>query len=174
MQCPACDHALTPKTVGNLTVDVCHGCGGIWFDLFELKKVDEQHEAAGESLLDIEKDPSVQVDPSQRRTCPKCGDVVMMRHFHSVKREIEVDECPKCGGYWLDANELAQIRAQFKSEHDRRHAARTLFQDVSNDAFAGMHAESKEAADKARRIANMFRFVCPSNYIPGKQKWGAF
>jgi Zn-finger nucleic acid-binding protein len=34
------------------------------------------------------------------------------RHFFSAKRRIEVDECPNCGGYWLDAGELAQIRAE--------------------------------------------------------------
>lgn len=174
MQCPACDHTLTPKTVSDLTVDVCRGCGGIWFDWFEIKKVDEPHEAAGEPLLEIERDPQVMVDQDRRRNCPKCEDVIMMRHFHSVKREIEVDECPKCGGYWLDANELAQIRSQYKSEEERKQAAQALFKEVSNDAFAGMHAESKASADKAKRIANLFRFICPSAYIPGKQKWGAF
>jgi len=24
------------------------------------------------------------------------------------------------------------------------------------------------------KISNMFRFICPSYYIPGKQDWGAF
>lgn len=174
MQCPACDHALTEKTVGDLTVDVCHGCGGIWFDLFEIKKVDEQHETIGEDLLDIEKDPNVVVDHTRRRNCPKCQGVVMMRHFNSVKREIEVDECPKCGGYWLDASELAQIRAQYISEEKKTQAAQALFKDISADAFAPMHAESREAAEKAKRMAKMFRFICPSTYIPGKQDWGAF
>ena len=58
---------LTARKVGELTVDVCDGgCGGVWFDNFELQKVDESHEAAGESLLAIEKDDSVTVDDSVR------------------------------------------------------------------------------------------------------------
>jgi hypothetical protein len=37
-----------------------------------------------------------------------------------------------------------------------------------------MRRESQEKLEKARRIANIFRFICPSYYIPGKQEWGAF
>ena len=29
----------------------------------------------------------------------------MMRHFWSVKREITIDECPECGGIFLDAGD---------------------------------------------------------------------
>ena len=63
-----------------LEVDVCDGgCGGIWFDHYELAKVNEQSESAGAALLDVAIDPSVQVDLEQRRLCPSCaGGVVMM------------------------------------------------------------------------------------------------
>src|SRR2546422_11747107 len=54
MICPACDYNLTPLTVGKLTVDVCQGgCGGIWFDNFELQKVDEPQVFEGASRLHI-------------------------------------------------------------------------------------------------------------------------
>ena len=124
MDCPACSHVLTPLTVGDLTVDACEGgCGGIFFDHYELRKVDEPSETLGDQLLDIQRDPSVAVDPSKRYACPKCADgVVMMRHFWSVKRETTIDECPECGGIFLDAGELAKIRAEFPS-HDAKEAA---------------------------------------------------
>jgi Zn-finger nucleic acid-binding protein len=38
--------------------------------------------------------------------------VKLKRHFFSAKRRVEVDQCPNCGGYWLDAGELALIRAE--------------------------------------------------------------
>jgi hypothetical protein len=47
-------------------------------------KVDEADESAGEGLLEMERDPHVVVDPSKRLNCPKCSDVVMMRHFSST------------------------------------------------------------------------------------------
>src|SRR5215472_4277596 len=113
MKCPACFNDLTEIQVGSLKVDVCHGgCGGIWFDAFELQKVDEEEEAAGGHLLDIQRDESVKVDPNRKRDCPRCAGVKLKRHFFSAKRLVEVDECPNCGGYWLDAGELAAIRAE--------------------------------------------------------------
>ncbi len=113
MQCPACFNQLSAMQVGNVTVDVCQGgCVGIWFDAFELQRVDDQEEAAGEAMLHIRKDPKVQVDPSRKRSCPKCEGIKLKKHFFSAKRRIEVDECPNCGGYWLDAGELAQIRQE--------------------------------------------------------------
>ncbi len=175
MTCPACDHRLTQIVVGGITVDVCKGgCGGIWFDRFELQKVDEPHESAGEILLDIERDERIRVDHSKRRTCPRCKQIIMMRHFYSVRMQVEVDECPGCAGFWLDVGELAAIRKEFRSEAERRKAAEEYFSEIFDTQLAEMRAKSEEQAERVRRIAWMFRFICPSYYIPGKQAWGAF
>jgi len=113
MKCPACFNELKETQVGNLSVDVCHsGCGGIWFDAFELQRVDEEQEIAGELLLDIQHDQNVVVDHTRKRECPRCPDVKLQRHFFSAKRQVQVDECPNCAGYWLDEGELAKIRAE--------------------------------------------------------------
>ena len=175
MKCPACLNVLQEMTVGNVTVDVCKGgCGGIWFDNFELKKFDEPHEAAGEPLLDIERDESIVVDHTERLKCPKCDDIVMMRHFFSVKKQVQVDECPGCAGFWLDAGELRKIRSLFNTEQEREQAAEQYFSEVFGDELNAMKAKSQAELNKSRKVANMFRFICPSNYIPGKQDWGAF
>jgi Zn-finger nucleic acid-binding protein len=113
MKCPACFNELTELQVGSLTVDACQGgCGGIWFDAFEMEKVDEEQEAVGEPLLNIQRDQRLVVDPTRKRECPRCTGIKLHRHFFSAKRRVEVDQCPNCGGYWLDAGELALIRAE--------------------------------------------------------------
>jgi Zn-finger nucleic acid-binding protein len=113
MKCPACFNPLKEIQVGSLKVDVCQGgCGGIWFDAFELERVDEENEAAGEPLLHIQRDQGIVVDSSRKRDCPRCEGIKLHRHFFSAKRRIEVDQCPSCGGYWLDAGELEQIRIE--------------------------------------------------------------
>lgn len=175
MKCPACNGVLQEMKAGDVFVDVCQGgCGGIWFDNFEIKKFDEPHESTGEQLLDIEQDESLVVDRTQKLKCPKCTDVVMMRHFFSVKKEVEVDECPGCGGFWLDAGELVKIRSLFTTEEERHQAARDYFSEVFGGELSAMAAENEAKLGKVRKIARMFRFVCPSYYIPGKQDWGAF
>ncbi len=171
MECPACGNQLQQMTAEDVTVDVCKGgCGEIWFDNFELKKFDEPHECAGEALLEIERDEGVTIDRTKRLKCPKCDDTVMMRHFFSVKKQVEVDECPGCGGFWLDAGELGRIRSLFNTEDERSKAAEEYFSEI----FDGQLAEIKAEAGKARSIANMFSFICPSYYIPGEQDWGTF
>ena len=81
MKCPACFNELTELQVGSLFVDACQGgCGGIWFDAFELQRVDEESEEAGERLLEIRRDARVMVDPARKRECPRCAGVKLKRH----------------------------------------------------------------------------------------------
>jgi Zn-finger nucleic acid-binding protein len=113
MKCPACFNNLREIQVGHLKVDVCQGgCGGIWFDAFELQRVDEEEETAGGHLLEILRDPGLVLDMTRKRECPRCDGIKLKRHFFSAKRNVEVDECPNCAGYWLDAGELEKIRAE--------------------------------------------------------------
>lgn len=175
MKCPACGNMLLEMTEGDVTLDVCKGgCGGIWFDNFELKKFDEPHEAVGQNLLDVERDESIVVDYNKRLNCPKCDNIVMMRHFFSVKKSVTVDECPGCAGIWLDAGELKMLRSLFETEQQRHDAAKEYFKEVFGDQLDAAVAEKKNQLAKTRKFANIFRFLCPTNYIPGKQSWGAF
>ena len=175
MRCPDCDSELSQMTAGPVTVDACRGgCGGIWFDRFELDKFDEPSESVGEELLHIDRREGLRLDFDKLRTCPKCPGVAMTRHFFSVKRKVSVDACPQCAGIWLDAGELATIRAEFATEAERKKAAEAYFDEVFGTHLAEMHAKSEEHAAQARRIANALRFLCPSYYLPGKQDWGAF
>ena len=176
MNCPACSHELTTRTAGNVTVDVCAGgCGGIWFDHFELRKLDEQSETAGESLLDIPRDPDVHVDSEKRYICPHdTDDVVLTRHFWSVKRGVTIDECPECGGVFLDAGELGRIRDEFVTEAARHAAADAYFAEVVAPLLADAHAKDEAELEKAQHLAHALRFVCPSWYLPGKQAGAAF
>ncbi len=112
LKCPACFNALSPMQVGAMTVDVCRECGGIWFDSFELQRFDEEHEVAGQWLVQSERRKGIQVDPQRKRECPRCDGVKLKRHYYSPRRLVEVDECPGCGGYWLDAGELEKIREE--------------------------------------------------------------
>jgi Zn-finger nucleic acid-binding protein len=158
-------------TVGGITVDVCKGrCGGIWFDRFELKKFDEAHESAGEHLLEVEQDSGTTVDHTKRRKCPKCDNILMMRHFFSIKKQVEVDECPGCGGFWLDSGELGRIRSLFKNEQEKIKATEEYFSEIFDKQLAKMKHQSQEKFEKANRIANMFLLIWPNYYSPAKWK----
>jgi Zn-finger nucleic acid-binding protein len=175
VKCPACSKEMHESLVKDIAVDVCRGgCGGVWFDWMELSKVDEQHESVGKSLLEVERDENIVVDRDRRRHCPRCQDMIMLRHFASVKRNIEVDECPQCGGFFLDCGELNDLRDQFASEAERHEATRAYFADLYDEGLREMAEESYANTKKAQGFARMFRFLLPSYYIPGKQGWGAY
>ena len=73
---------MTEMTVGDIKVDACKGgCGGLWFDEWELRRVDKPDQSAGEALLDIPQDPKGKVDQNLRRKSPRDPNVVLMRHF---------------------------------------------------------------------------------------------
>jgi Zn-finger nucleic acid-binding protein len=172
--CPVCSNTMTTMEAEGITADVCAGgCGGIWFDWFELTRVDEVDESAGEKFLEVERDPTLKPDLSKRIRCPLDGEI-MMRHFHSVKRGALVDECPRCAGFWLDAGELATIRSEFATQEEREKAAQEYFAELFDPDLAVARAQTMEDLRKAQKIAHAFRFICPSYYIPGKQDWGAF
>ncbi len=175
MKCPACERQLKAITIGDVTVDVCwNGCGGIWFDNFEIKKFDEPFESVGEQLLDIPKDTSITVDQNKRYNCPKCDSVVMMRHPFSFKQQVTIDECPVCAGIWLDDGELAKIREMFTSEEEKDGQTATFVEQMIGKKLADLEEQDHVELARAQRFANMFKWICPSHYISGKQTWGAF
>ena len=97
-----------------------------------------------------------------------------MRHFWSVKRGVTIDECPECGGIFLDAGELARIRNEFPTEGARHAAADAYFKEVVDPLLDSERAASAEELARAQKLANAFRFICPSWYVPGQQAGAAF
>ena len=81
---------------------------------FYLEPGKPPQESTGVWLVNIERDPQVRVDTSRKRACPKCEGVKLKRRYYSAKRRFEIDECPGCGGYWLDAGELEMIRDEME------------------------------------------------------------
>jgi Zn-finger nucleic acid-binding protein len=166
MKCPACGNVLQGMTVDDVDVDACRGgCGGLWFDSHELRKFDKPHDAAGEALLDIEKNENIHVDYRKQRHCPKCGTVALTRRLLNAQRHVEIDECPSCGGVWLDAGELGEIRQRGGSAEEREKAAREYLQEILGPDLAGPAALG--AADTRRRITRVLRFLSPRH-----RSWG--
>lgn len=176
MECPACKSALTELKQSDLTVDICdNGCGGLWFDNYELDKVDESHESKGEPLLDMSPHNPVNTSHALQRSCPRCVNMPMMRHYFSIRKEIEIDECPNCGGVWLDNGELYAIREQSKKDEKTKETTRKNFLDLfATQILSQKSAKSAEELKSRKKFARIFRFVCPSYWLPGKQNWGAF
>lgn len=147
MKCPACSRTLSEMSVGGVQVDVCvGGCGGIWFDDRELRRFDDAQDLDAAALLRVERDESVKPDPGALRYCPRCTAEELCRRFYDVKRRVEVDQCLRCSGIWLDVGELELIRAQFRTDRER--------QDAGDHYLRGQLERTEDALeiDSAKRL----------------------
>jgi len=112
MKCPACKSPLREKGAGGMTLDFCYGgCGGIWFDAAELERVSARAAATLHTIWQV---PVGKVNLTQPRPCPRCPDQVLERKWFSDLKKVEIDQCPKCGGVWLDAGEFSRIYDEVK------------------------------------------------------------
>lgn len=154
LTCPVCENTLSKIILSDIVVDVCQGgCAGIWLDKNEVKKFDEKHEKDGEILTKLKKNPTIQVDQTKDRFCPVCSQK-MTKHFFSINQQVEVDECEKCGGIWLDSGELAAIREEFETEEDRDKAAKLYFQEYTRKLFNEADKENAKNADFIDKFMN--------------------
>jgi hypothetical protein len=109
--CPRCSTPLTPLRIGGVTTDICEHCGGVWLDRLELPRFEQAGSVFGDALVaHLSQFPAALVDHSLRLACPHHASTVMIRRAYSRSIPVQIDECPQCGGIWLDAGELVQLR----------------------------------------------------------------
>jgi Zn-finger nucleic acid-binding protein len=162
MDCPVCGKSMVEESFGDVRVDVCkNGCKGIWFDWGELKELNESNEGVGRALEEALKSPRVNDADRGPLKCPKCG-IAMHEHKYSNAKEVNVDECYACGGFFLDSGELREIRENYISEAERD----AYVQELLSDAPMSENAEkTKIRAGVCRKLGSLlsrrYPFVWP-------------
>ena len=120
VKCPKCDGAnLMPLEVGEIMLDRCERCAGIWFDHGELEAVVGISAAAHQDAA-----PESDGDASSG-LCPRC--LVDMRPAQAVgdpSRPVRVDRCPSCMGLWLDRSRVAEARLSVRKRFRQMHRTR--------------------------------------------------
>ena len=104
INCPKCSSEVLVETpvLGNIPLDVCPGCSGIWFEKGELEALLRQSQGGGQADLQL-------IEPKpEGQDCPACK--VKMSRGGLVNPLLRVDKCETCGGVWLDARELALVK----------------------------------------------------------------
>ena len=147
---------MVEEDFGGVRVDVCkNGCKGIWFDWQELIRLNEDHEGAGNALEEALKSSRVNYAGRQPLNCPKCG-IAMQAHKYSSAKEVSVDECYGCGGFFLDSGELREMRENYMSEEERDAYVQKLLDEMPE--YKEMEEETKQLRAKAgRKFGNVLR-----------------
>ena len=92
----------------NIIIDVCPKCHGIWLDKGELQKILKDRKLADYLTKHIgtkSKSPMV---------CPRCGMTMDLEKAE----DVEVDVCLSCGGVWLDAGELEELKQKTEDDYE--------------------------------------------------------
>ena len=111
--CPACpETSLHHLRAGELEIDLCPHCQGLWFDAEELRRSLPDAELARQIAHYAQTSPAgAPILGSGERDCPRCR----VRLRETPVGQVPVDYCPRCRGIWLDHGELTQAIAEYRS-----------------------------------------------------------
>ena len=111
--CPACNKRMSKEFISSagIKIDICVNCGGIFFDNNEMKFILGSDDVINEINNFTRGKQLEPVDDSKRRDCPFCS-TTMVKNYSNTSMDVQVDECYKCGGKFLDHGELARIYMQ--------------------------------------------------------------
>jgi len=109
--CPRCDQPLHGRLVGDVLIDECRGCAGVFLDKTAIDRVvTDRRQARAEALVGALATGTVDPARAQGRMyvkCPTCKNVMNRKQFASGARVI-VDVCREHGTFF-DAGELPRI-----------------------------------------------------------------
>jgi Zn-finger nucleic acid-binding protein len=104
-KCPHDQHLMVHVSAGEAVLDVCRSCGGQFFDSGEMF-----------AAFGIKADPSFWDRPETggivkdgTRHCPECEKFMLTQDVSYGGERVEIDRCGKCGGIWLDKNEITRL-----------------------------------------------------------------
>jgi len=116
MRCTMCREAMNPLKIGDVQIDECPHCRGIWFDKGELEEVKDDVDPdlrflnfniwSRKALFNVHDMPL---------TCPRCRNV-SMRAVNFREPDIDFTFCPFCEGVWLNAGDFQKIIDAFSRE----------------------------------------------------------
>ena len=141
MKCPRDGTDLTAIKVGEIEIDKCHHCDGLWFDRGELKQIEKINRSGASNPLEQEIEqqfgnPVVEPGSTQGyMRCPRCAEARLQQVTYTFAKQVKVDRCENCLGLWLDRSELDAILGGKKTVGRNR-------QKLSSLRFLAIHRPS--------------------------------
>ncbi len=131
VNCPDCGSALhhvsaRARTGYMLSLDRCAGCGGIWFDRWELFPLHDD-EVARLDAVDVASlnRPDAKDGPG---ICPRCEIRLIAFQDANLPSDASIERCRVCEGMWLQRGQLRIVRAGRENPS----------QPITDDALAAM------------------------------------
>ncbi|HUZ58199.1 MAG TPA: zf-TFIIB domain-containing protein [Hanamia sp.] len=144
MKCPKCDGELKDEKQGNMVVQRCDACFGIWLTYPELQEVEDTvwSDEKLKGTLEFNENPST-------LKCPECSS--QMVKFEYRYSDVQLDTCPNMHGFWLDKGEeerIKEIMGEDKNDYERKIKAENEWGNLLN------HMRSPTFMDKIKSLFN--------------------
>ena len=161
MKCLKCKNELLEKIkIGDVKIDRCSKCGGLWFEKDELRLAKDK-KAPEARWVDVEmKDKSInwlQFDfwkdkikfkvKEGMKYCPI--DETPLYQVNYGDTPIEIDVCGICFGIWLDKGEFEKIidYTKNKADYEMLHNYAKNLARETKEIFVGPESIKSEVAD---------------------------
>jgi Zn-finger nucleic acid-binding protein len=122
MECPQCKKQMKQSTVGEITINECLTCKGIWFDHGKLDAVkDEVLPDMGWLDIDTWKEQAkfeARIDPN---FCPKCSNIALTT-IQDRESMTEMSICTQCKGAWLGTGQFLNLINALLDEANQKSA----------------------------------------------------
>jgi Zn-finger nucleic acid-binding protein len=167
--CPRCERPMHGRLVGDLVIDECGECHGVFLDHVAIQRVvTDRQQARAEAILGAMPRAEISMLPRQGGRmyikCPVCA-VIMNRKQFSAGSGVIIDVCRGHGAFF-DPGELPQVisfvmsggleQAQQKQHELRREELR---REKDNARFSAMmaarsstHAHKQSGGDPSRTV----------------------
>jgi Zn-finger nucleic acid-binding protein len=119
MNCPIDNTELEKKPYEVIETDFCPKCEGMFLQKGELERAEESRKNNYSDEVKAQPDViagAYEMAKQESRPlikCPNCFNE-MERREYGYTSQIMIDDCPNCGGIWLNKNELRDLEIFFE------------------------------------------------------------
>lgn len=107
IDCPKCHAHMVRSIQGDLQIDRCPSCHGLWLDALERERILATPKLA--QKLDSDPLPAAATrDDLRVINCPR-DNSPMIAVSDPKQRHVRFEQCTVCGGAFLDAGELRDL-----------------------------------------------------------------
>jgi Zn-finger nucleic acid-binding protein len=98
--------------------------------------------------------------------CPQCRTTLLFRHFFNPALDLEVDQCARCAGFWIEAGRLGAMQVERSGERVAEYFGR-----IFEESITVMDVANPDVRGAANALVKILVWMCPVRFIPEPPPW---
>ena len=89
---------------------------------------------------------------------------IAVQALFSKELDTEVNQCAKCGGFWVDVAGLSKLRSM--AGQQKQIAMDSYFSIILHKKISSIHLLNEDVNQAVKSIIQIFKFLCPEEDFP--------